>query len=235
MSTHGIHKLKLMFRAPAVTLVLEKEIDPFLLHQPADKIEIRFAVLHAMIHLAVTACERGRVIVETVILEHFLQDAGNGHFVGRFGHGTVKDSAIGGARQKPKPGHDSRLIAVETVGPGTLHEGAKVTAEVSLFRLTGDIGHIPADGRGFSDELEKIHRWLFTQQVNFDDERTPKLFREGHRFEEQLIFAKLGIDGNRTVILGDGGHIRKSGQPSLSVECKTEIAIVGSDVHAADI
>src|SRR5882672_10238554 len=62
-----------------------------------------------------------------------------------------------------------------------------------------------------------------------------ELLRERHRFEKQLVIAKLGINGDRTVVLCDGWHRWKVRSAPASVECKTEIPVVRPDVHAADI
>ncbi len=84
-------------------LVLEVVVDTFLLHQPADEVEIRLAVLHAVFPGPVTAAQALLEIGEPVVLEHLLDDLGYGL--------SLEDAAVGAARQQPQPGPQGGPIA----------------------------------------------------------------------------------------------------------------------------
>jgi len=90
MGTHGIGEHQGML----VLFVCEKIINTFLLHEPADKVEIRLPVLDAIIPGSVLYAAQGILDVgEAMISEHFLDDVGNGLI--------LKDAAIRGAGEKP--------------------------------------------------------------------------------------------------------------------------------------
>ena len=76
-----------------VVLVLEEIVHAFLLHQAADEIEIRFAILHAINLGLVAAIERFFEIAEAVIAKDFFNDIRN--------RLVLKDATVGGAREEP--------------------------------------------------------------------------------------------------------------------------------------
>src|SRR4026207_1530308 len=135
MGAHRIGELELVLDRTAFVRVLEEIIDPLLLHQPADEIEVGFLVLNAMIESAITAGKGRGEVIEAMILENLFQDAGYGHIIRRVAHAGMEDAAIRRAREKPKPGHNRSLVAVETFGPGKLNEGIDVATEETFLRL----------------------------------------------------------------------------------------------------
>ena len=79
----GQHQLVL------VAFVFEVIVDALLLHEPADEVEIRFAVLDTVEPFSIGAAERFFEVRKTVVPEHLLDDVGNRHL--------LKDPAVGGA------------------------------------------------------------------------------------------------------------------------------------------
>ena len=76
-----------------IFFVLEVVVNPLLFHEPADEVEIRLAVLHAVSPGPVGSIEGFFEIREAVIAEDLLDDVGD--FL------LLKDPAIGGPRQEP--------------------------------------------------------------------------------------------------------------------------------------
>ncbi|MNG36587.1 hypothetical protein D3C84_1236630 [compost metagenome] len=71
-------------------------IDAFLLHQPTDKVEAGFAVLHAIFPLAIAAAQAVFEIGKPEVTEHLLDDVRH--------RLVLENPAIGGAREQPEPG-----------------------------------------------------------------------------------------------------------------------------------
>ena len=69
----GQHQHVLVFQMAEVI------VDPFLFHQPADKIEVRFPRLHAIFPLAVGAAELVFEVAESDIAKHGLNDVRHRH------------------------------------------------------------------------------------------------------------------------------------------------------------
>src|SRR5207237_7845726 len=63
---HRIDELELMLDHPAVVHMLKEIVDAFLLHEAAHEVKVRLPVLNAMIHLAVSSCQRKCHIVEAM-------------------------------------------------------------------------------------------------------------------------------------------------------------------------
>ena len=74
-------------------LMLEIVVNALLLHQPADKVKIGLAVLHAIFPHAIGSAEFKFHIGRRVLIKYFFDDVGNGHF--------LKNAAVRSTRQKP--------------------------------------------------------------------------------------------------------------------------------------
>ena len=79
-----------------VARVLEEIEDAFLLQQAAQKTEIAFAVLNAVVPLVIRDSQRVANVRETEAAAHFLEDLRHGLLLE---HATIR-----AAREKPEPG-----------------------------------------------------------------------------------------------------------------------------------
>src|ERR1700693_4415481 len=88
--------------------------DPGALEQTAEEIQIRLAVLHAILERLVVAREQQPVVAEIMPLDDRLEYLLDGL--------VLKDAAIGGAAQEPEPRLQPQLIAVQ-LPRGLSHAG----------------------------------------------------------------------------------------------------------------
>src|SRR5215203_5110966 len=91
--------------------VLEIPVDPLVLEQPRDEVEVAFAVLHAIDPLAIRPKGLELELRDAVILEHRLDDVWH--------RLVLEDAAVGGSRQEPEPGIDGRLVGEITAAMDT--------------------------------------------------------------------------------------------------------------------
>ena len=190
VGAHRINELELVLDVAALLHLLEEIVDALLLHQPADKVEVRLPVLNAVIQFTVGRRQRERNIIEAVVLENLLDDARHGHFLGRFGHHRMENPAIRRARQKPEPRHDRGLVNAEPLGAGTLHEGTDVPAELPFLGAAAHIRHAPANGDALADQLQKIHRRLFAEEFCLHLKRTTQLLGDVEALEQEFVLAQ---------------------------------------------
>ena len=108
----------------AIGLVAEVVVDALLLHQPADEVEAGFAVLHAVLPLAVRAAQRVFEIGEPQVAEHLLDDLRHAH--------VLEDAAVGGAAEQPKPGPQGDPISRELAAVDALPAGSDDAVEMPV-------------------------------------------------------------------------------------------------------
>ena len=101
--------------------VAEVVADPFVLHQPADEVEVGLPVLHAVVPLAVGAGELELEVGRAAVAEHLLDDVGDLH--------RLEDAAVGGAREEPQPRTHLREVLVVAPVLGALREPRHVAVE----------------------------------------------------------------------------------------------------------
>ena len=118
--------------------MLEEIIDAVFLHQPADEIEIRLAVLDAIFERRRRAGRRVAKIGEAAVGEHLLDDVDRRHL--------SEDPAVRGSRQQPKPGPQHELVDVEVLvssGPARLGHHAVEISLMTILRHQRDGGAEP--------------------------------------------------------------------------------------------
>jgi hypothetical protein len=201
MRALGVSEFELMLDDAALIEVFKKIVDTLLLHEATDEIEIGLPILNTMIEFPVAAGERGGNVVEAVVLEELFQDSRDGHFVRRLGHGGMKNPAISSAGQKPEPRHNGGLVAVKSIGAGTLHEGTDVAAETALLFLGRLLGHAPPNRDTCADYLKEIQGRFLAEQVSLHYERAAQLLTDGNTFQQQFVFAQRRLDSDRTIVL----------------------------------
>src|SRR5205814_7544657 len=96
-------------------------IDAFLLHQPADEVEVCLAILHAVFPLRISPAQLEFIILETVALKDLLNDVRHFFF--------LENAAIGSAREKPKPGNQSRPVVYISPFLRRLNKPADIAVE----------------------------------------------------------------------------------------------------------
>ena len=107
------------------SFVPEVVVDTLLFQQAADEIEIRLAILNAVLPLPVAVVQFVLEIGETVITEYLFHDIGHLHL--------LIDAAIRSAGEKPEPGVQNRAVVGE-IGEGpNLSELADKAVEIALL------------------------------------------------------------------------------------------------------
>jgi hypothetical protein len=121
--------------------VFEEIVDPFEFHEPADKIQIRFAVLDTVVPLSVGAIETVIKIGEAMVAKQLLDDIGNRHL--------LKDSAISGQAEKPEPW--PKRGPIQGMSSLLSHESefSTIGMEVPLFA----VGKIQPNGEGLTEDV----------------------------------------------------------------------------------
>ena len=178
------------------TVLVPEEVEhAFVLHQPADEVEIGLPVLHTVVALLVGLSELECVVAEPLFLQHVVDDL--------LGVLVLEDAAVGGSGQEPEPGHEHQfvvgpLVVVHAGEPDLPHEPVEVAHfVVRQGQANGGIGakHIGVgDVRLFAIDidavLEQAGHPLITGQL-------PGEHRIGveHRFDGEVPFS-----------LGQGRH-----------------------------
>src|SRR5215475_5766170 len=85
-----------------VLLVFEEIVNALLFHQPRDKVEIAFPILHAIVAGSEIPIQPQLVILELQIGKNLPDNVGDSL--------VLKDPAVRGAGQKPEPGNHLRTV-----------------------------------------------------------------------------------------------------------------------------
>jgi hypothetical protein len=172
-------------------IVAEEIEDAFILHEPGDEVECRLAILYAEIALGVGALEFERIVGEAEIVE----DRGD-DFGGRF---LLKNLAIGGARQKPQPGHERGAVrarmADRYAAADKLTDNAIVNAGLGVLDL-----HLPRDV--FSDDFLGCDVLVVRRHRELILEQSRHAFRAGKRAQQQHILSEGRRHRQDAVFLG---------------------------------
>src|SRR5208283_1589816 len=146
------------------TLVMLEEIeDSVFLHEAGNKIEGRLTVLDDIFSLGVGGLGAVLKILKTMILENFLDDFWNGFL--------LKDLAIGGASEKPKPGNDFGLVVAEAVVAANGGEAADKAIPETLVGA----GQVYREGHLFADDVLERDGVVFGKEFHGKMEQ----FRDG--------------------------------------------------------
>ncbi len=175
--------------------MLEEIIDSVLLHQPADEVEIRLAVLDAIF-------ERGRrtggcvaEIGEAAIGEDLLDD-GDGRLL-------REDPAVGRPRQEPQPGPQHELVDVEVL-PGSRPARLRhQTVEVALLVVL----RLQHDGRAEAERGGEIEVGLRAHRLDVDFEQLAQALDGAEARQDQGVRTERRRELALTLVLGEGvGH-----------------------------
>ena len=178
-------------------------IDPFLFHQPADKIEIRLPILHAVFPFPITAAQHILEIGEALLAEKLFDDVGN--FL------VLKNAAIGSARQKPQPGAERRPISAVTQATGAdITKPGHEAVEVAGAAL---VGHLQPDRHVLAQHLRDLDIGLLAEQFHVELEQPAQLLGRRHPAKDQHVLAQGRIDGDHSMFLRDAGHVLVSPCP----------------------
>jgi hypothetical protein len=169
--------------------VAEIVADAFLLHQPADEVEVGFAVLHAVGPLAIGAGQLQLEVGESVIREHRLDDVGDGQL--------LEDAAVGGAGQEPQPRTNGRDILPIPAVHAALSEPRHVAVEVSGVVL----GQPELDRDVLPENVVERNVVPGAEQIEVVLEEPAHLLARAHRMEQQDVLAERRDD------LHHSGHV----------------------------
>ena len=165
-------------------LVLEEIIDAFVFHQAADEVEIRLAVLHAVVPGGVRAAQRIPEIREALVAEDLFDDVGH--------RLALEDAAVRRARQEPQPGHEGRAVAAASAVGRGLHEAADVAVEVAR-RFA--VEQVQADRRVAADHGVEVQVGVFAGEVHVDLEQPAELLGDRGADDQHLVLAQRRVDG----------------------------------------
>ena len=161
-------------RGVLAVLVGEVVVDPLLLHQPADEVEVGLAVLHAVFPRLVRAREAIELVGgDRVLAEDLLDDLG--HLL------ILEDAAVRAAGEEPQPGppHD----AIAQVAPKHSHEreGRHVGIEVAL----ATVGQLDPDRHVVPEQLVRVDVVALAQHIDLVFEEPTEFLARGDRVKEQ--------------------------------------------------
>src|SRR5580658_1585073 len=135
--------------------VLEIIINALMLHEPADEVERRLAILDAILPRLIASGERvlDGIAAEAVIAEDLLDDVGRGHL--------LEDAAIRRPRQHPEPRPQHRAIAMKLPeAPGISEVGADA---VEVPVAAGGWGNLDTYADRRAQDLRGVDRRLRAQ------------------------------------------------------------------------
>jgi hypothetical protein len=162
--------------------VADVVVDSFLLHQPADEVEVGLPVLHAVGPLAVGGGELQLEVGHRMIGEHLLDDVRDGHL--------LEDAAVGGAGQEPQPRPHHRRVARVAPVLRALREARHVTVEVAA----AVVGQRQLHRDVLAEDVVDVDVLLRTQQIELIFGQPSHLLARVHAVKEQHILAERGRD-----------------------------------------
>jgi hypothetical protein len=172
----GEHQRVVPVRVPEVV------VDPLLLHQPADEVEVGLPVLHAVRPLAVGTRQLQLEIGDRVVGEHLLDDVGNGHL--------LEDAAVGGARQEPQPRVNGGRVVVIPAVELALREARDEAVEVAR----AVVGQRQLDRDVLAEDRIDVDLAVGTQQVEIILTEAAQFLAPAHAVEQQHAVAERRRD-----------------------------------------
>jgi hypothetical protein len=164
----------------------EEEVDPLLLHHPADEVEVRLPVLHQVVPGAVVPHQLD--VDRQLVLEQLLEDVGDLLL--------LEDAAVRGVGQQRQLGAQGRSVAHVAVGGAEDPELGADPVEVALPRLVLD-----GDRHLLAEQRLQVDLARLAQHVDLVAEGPPELFLAGHPLEQQRLGRWWGGDPNLAVEL----------------------------------
>src|SRR6185312_4739409 len=179
--------------------MLEKIEDAFPLEQPAEEVEIRLAVLHAVLEIAVGAVEAQVEVAESRLLADILEDRRHALL--------LKDAAVRRSRQEPEPGPDDGAVLVETIAVAGLLEFSDHAVEVPHRRR---VRRCERDGQRLAEGLIGIEITAVAEQGDLAMKGQAQLLDMAHARKYELIRLERALDLYGPVVLVCAGHAKFS-------------------------
>ena len=189
----------------AVRFVPEVVADAFLFQQPADEVEVRLPVLHAVLPLSV---QRSGGVVrlavepapqrkpETVLFADVHHDVG---------HRLEEEGpAVGAERQQRQPGDKLGPVADKALAPRDGGEPPDVAAEMPVALIP-----VNRDGHGLAQELLRAHLGVHApdgvgEQIHLDAEGLRYGLHGDETVDEQHVGIERRFDRKEAALLGEG-------------------------------
>ncbi len=158
--------------------VPEVVVDAFVLHQPADEVEVAFPVLHAVGPRPVAARQLEREVGRRVVGEHLLDDVRHRHL--------LEDAAVSRARQEPQPGMHGGLVRVIAAVQLALREARDEAVEVAR----AVVGQRQLDRDVLAEDRIPVDLAVRAQQIQVVLAQAAQFLAAVHAVEQQDALAK---------------------------------------------
>ena len=156
---------------------------PFVLHQPADEVEVGLAILDAVVPLLVRLGQLELEVRHRMIGEHLLEDLTDGHL--------LEDATVGRARHEPCPwrdgGREAKVAAEAAARRESRDESVEIPRRVVLE--LDPYGHVLAEDLVEVDRLRAL-----AQQLQLEIARTAQLLARVQAVKQQDVRAKRSLD-----------------------------------------
>src|SRR6266571_1264179 len=179
----------------SVLIVLKEIEDAVLFHQPREKVECSLAVLDDVFTLGVAGLGAVLEILKTVVLENFLNDLGDGLL--------LKNLAIRGAREEPKPGDNFSTVIAEAIVAAHAGKAVNKAIPMPLF-ITGVVD---LEGHLLADNVLEGNGMIFRKQIRGKMKKLRHAFVTAEALQKKSVLAERGKDGHEALLL-DVGHIQ---------------------------
>src|SRR5712692_2552876 len=163
-------------------VVLKVIKDPEVLQKAGDKVEVRFAVLHAVLELRVGLVQWLPVVFYPTSCKDVLKDF---HHVF-----LLENTAIGVAAEKPQPRDHFRLIVGNTLFGFTLDEAADVPVDVTM---TLSVAGANVDGHPLAEDLLVVDGVLRGKHLQLEAKELRDAFGPVETFQEQDVRSQRGF------------------------------------------
>ena len=144
--------------------VPEVVVDSFFLHQPADEVEIRLAVLDTVFPFAIRPGQRLRKIGKSAVTKDLFDDVPSRHL--------LENAAVRRPSQQPEPRAQNGGVLMQFSPLFGLRETGHVA--VKIARLIVQDGQL--DGDRFPHQVFELDATVLAQQRQFVPERLPQAF-----------------------------------------------------------
>ncbi len=174
--------------------VLEEVVNALLFHQPGHEIEVRFAVLDAVLALGITL--RAAQVERRTLhrLEHGFDD---------FEHRLVlEDLAVAGEREEPEPGYELGAVVREVAVRAELDEAIDDAVDDALVAAA----QVDGDGRVLAQDGGRIDGGVLGEQIELERERPRDRLGAREAREEEDVLSERCADADGSAVLGILGH-----------------------------
>jgi len=187
-----------------VFVVLEEIVDAVLFHQAGDEIESSFAILNYVFPLVITGLCAILKILKAMVLKDFFHDFGNSFL--------LKNLAIGGACEEPKPWHDFGAIVTVAIVATDKSKAAYKTVPVPLVVAA----MMQTDGYALADDVLERNGMILREEVRGEMKELRDTLLGAEALKKQGVLTQRCVDRDESLFLCDR-HIETalpSGLPS---------------------